>query len=278
MAYTPNRVYRRLQRENLKLRNSLRETIWSASSGGRKSQRRLAGLKGLFAGKRCFVMGNGPSLLKCDLSLLKNEVTIGSNAQYLAWDAMGFVPTFLTVEDCLVAEDRAGELCAIEQPTKIFPRDLLYCLRNSKNAIFVNFIRDYQPFPQFSSDFEKVVYWGGTVSMLNLQLAYYLGCSEVYLIGFDHHYQVPSDVNNDVFTSKGPDVNHIHADYFGEGYRWHNPYLARMEQSYSEARRFLDANGVRVRNATVGGRLEVFERIDYLSIFTSIPAGGDRRE
>jgi hypothetical protein len=232
----------------------------------------------MYAGRRCVVMGNGPSLLKCDLSLLKSEITIGSNAQYLAWDTMGFVPTFLTVEDRLVAEDRADELSALPQPTKIFPRDLLYCLKGSRNTIFINFVRDYRPFPQFTSDFQRVVYWGGTVTMLNLQLAYYLGCSEIYLIGFDHHYQVPKDVEDHVITSKGDDVNHIHADYFGKGYRWHDPNLARMEQSYAAARRFLDAKGIQVRNATVGGQLEVFDRIDYSSLFSSSSAQGDKQE
>ena len=214
-------------------------------------------------------MGNGPSLLKCDLALLKDEVTIGSNAQYLIWDDMGFVPTFLTVEDRLVAEDRADELCALQQPLKVFPRDLLYCLGDSANAIFINFVRDYQPFPQFTSDFEKIVYWGGTVSVLNLQLAYYLGCNEIYLVGFDHSYQVPEKMDGTVITSHGDDVNHIHPKYFGKGYRWHDPNLARMEQAYSEALRFLDARGILVRNATVGGQLEVFERVDYPQLFRS---------
>ena len=278
MGNTTKRILGRLQRETAKYQKSLTERIWSASSDGRQSANRLAGLDGRFAGRRCFVMGNGPSLLKCDLSLLKGEVTIGSNAQYLSWDTMGFVPTFLTVEDRLVAEDRADELRALEQPIKVFPRDLLYCLRGSKNTIFINFVRDYRPFPQFTSDFQNVAYWGGTVSVLNLQLAYYLGCSEIYLIGFDHNYKVPDDIKDHVITSQGDDVNHIHPDYFGKGYRWHDPNLARMEQSYAEARRFLDAKGIPVRNATVGGHLEVFERTDYASLFRSDAHQGDTGE
>jgi len=278
LGNTSKRILGRLQREKAKYQKSLRELVWSASPDGRESNNRLADLRGMFAGQRCFVMGNGPSLLKCDLSLLRNEVTIGSNAQYLSWDTMGFIPTFLTVEDRLVAEDRAKELCALEQPVKIFPRDLLYCLRDSQNTIFINFARDYLPFPQFTSDFQNIVYWGGTVSVLNLQLAYYLGCDEIYLIGFDHNYQVPDDVKDFVITSQGDDVNHIHPDYFGKGYRWHDPNLARMEQSYAEARRFLDAKGILVRNATVGGHLEVFERTDYASLFRSNTPQGDSRE
>jgi len=261
------RILRRARRESLKQKKWLRELRWSASREGKESASKLAELKGTFGGRRCFVMGNGPSLLECDLTLLENEVTIGSNAQYLIWDRMGFIPTFLTVEDQLVAEDRADELSALEQPIKIFPMDLLYCLGDSSNSIFINFVRDYRPFPKFSSDFEKIVFWGGTVTMLNLQLAYYLGCTEIYLIGFDHSYQVPNQMDDYVITSQGDDVNHVHPDYFGKGYRWHDPNLARMEQAYTEALRFLSARGVLVRNATVGGRLDVFERVDYYQLF-----------
>jgi len=269
MATISDRLRGRLRRETAKRQKFLREFVWSASPAGRRNKDRLSDLNGMFAGKRCFVMGNGPSLLKCDLGLLKDEVTIGSNAQYLAWDKMGFVPTFLTVEDRLVAEDRAAELCALDEPTKIFPRDLRYCLGSSKNTIFINFSREYRGFPKFSSDFQKVVYWGGTVSVLNLQLAYYLGCREIYLIGFDHFYHVPKEIDKHVITSTGEDLNHIHPDYFGKGYRWHDPNIPRMEAGYSAARAFLDANGIRVRNATVGGQLEVFERVEYSSLFAS---------
>ena len=105
--------------------------------------------------------------------------------------------------------------------------------------------------------------------MLNLQLAYYLGCNEIFLVGFDHHYKIPSKIDDHVITSQGDDFNHVHPNYFGKGYRWHDPNLARMEQAYSEARRFLDARGIRVQNATVGGQLGIFERIDYSQLFSS---------
>lgn len=247
--------------------DALKGYIWSTSRRGRDNQRRLSALRREFVGRRCFVLGNGPSLLKCDLGALKGEVTICSNAQYLIWDKMGFVPTFLTVEDRLVAEDRAEELIALDGVVKIFPRDLTYCLRGAERAIFINFVRSYKPFPRFSHDFERVVYWGGTVSYLNLQLAYYLGFSEIYLIGFDHEYKMFGKMKNCVITSDSEDVNHIHPDYFGKGYRWHDPDLGRMELSYREARRFLDAHGIAVRNATIGGKLDVFERVEYSALF-----------
>lgn len=261
------RLIGRAQRDGAELKNSVGELMWSASPEGRRNRRELNSHKGRFTGRRCFVMGNGPSLLKCNLSLLENEVTICSNAHYLIWDTMGFTPCYLTVEDRLVAEDRAGDFLEIDGVTKIYPRDLSYCLKSKHRTVYINFQRDYRHFPKFSGNFEKVVYWGGTVSVLNLQLAYYLGCQEIYLIGFDHEYRVPDKAVNNIITSDNDDVNHIHPDYFGKGYRWHDPNLARMEEAYLEARRFLECRGVSVKNATIGGKLEVFERVNYQHLF-----------
>lgn len=269
MAGAIARAHRWLTRNSNLTLKRVKELVWSMTSEGRQNQLALERLKAKFAGRRCFVLANGPSLLRCDLTRLKNEVTICSNAQYLIWDQMGFIPDFLTVEDRLVAEDRCNELNAIEQTTKIFPRDLSYCLKKTDNTIYINFVRNHKKFPRFSPEFNRLVCWGGTVSVLNLQLAYYLGCSEIYLIGFDHEYKVPDKIDNLVITSDADDVNHIHPDYFGKGYRWHDPNLERMESAYIEARKFLDAHNVRVRNATVGGKLEVFERVDYASLFKS---------
>jgi hypothetical protein len=213
-------------------------------------------------------MGNGPSLLECDLNQLSSEITIVSNAHYLIWDQLTYVPTFLAVEDRLVAEDRADELKCLAGITKIFPFDLRDLLGPAReNKIYLNFPRNYQPFPKFSQDLAKRGYWGGTVSFLNLQIAAYLGCNPIILIGFDHNYVVPSnDIRNNVIQSQAKDVNHIHPDYFGPGYRWHDPNISRMELAYSHARQELEKSGVQVLNATVGGHLEIFERVSFDSV------------
>lgn len=229
----------------------------------------LLSLKRKYREKRCFVLANGPSLMDCDFGKLKNEITIASNAQYLIWDKMGFIPTFLTVEDRLVAEDRATELNSIKSTIKIFPFDLKHLLIKDEMTIYINFIRNYKSFPKFSENFGKLVYWGGTVSFLNLQLAYFLGCNPIYLIGFDHDYKVPdkSKINNYVITSEEDDINHIHPNYFGRGFRWHDPNVNRMEQSYIIAKKFFDEKGIEVLNATQGGKLEAFNRISFNEIF-----------
>ena len=230
---------------------------------------RVRGLAGTYQGRRCFIMGNGPTLRDTDTRLLRDEVTIGSNGIFLFFDQMGYRPTFVTVEDRLVAEDRAAELNGIRGTTKIFPHDLTDCLRADADTLYVNFVRHYRGFPRFTAEFDRVAYWGGTVTFLNLQLAYYLGCRPIYLIGFDHNYSVPGAVESGPITSQSSDVNHFHPDYFGRGYRWNAPMLERMETAYRAARAFLESRGVEVFNATAGGRLEVFPRVNYQAVMGS---------
>jgi hypothetical protein len=262
-----SRASRRAVREWRAWADRLTEFVWWRTSRGRQNRLRLAKLRDRFSGRRAFIFGGGPSLKRTDVRLLNDEVTIGSNALFLIFREMGYQPTFLTVEDRLVAEDRANDLNAIRGPSKMFPRDLRSFLFSDSDTLYLNFVRHYEGFPRFSENFDDVVYWGGTVTMLNLQLAFHLGCDPVYLIGFDHEYKVPPNLESVVITSDRLDENHFHPDYFGPGFRWHDPRLDRMELGYEVAKRHFEAAGRRVFNATSGGKLEVFPRVEYDSLF-----------
>jgi hypothetical protein len=134
-----------------------------------------------------------------------------------------------------------------------------------RDALWINFLREYPGFPKFSHDFPARAYWGGTVTYLNIQLAVHLGCNPIYLIGVDHNYKTDFEIKKEGgrWTSLEADPNHFHPDYFGKGYRWHDPNVARMEQCYLHARSECDRLGIEIINATVGGRLEVFPRNHY---------------
>jgi hypothetical protein len=148
------------------------------------------------AGQRAFILGNGPSLKLLDLSKLAGEVTFGTNGIFYLFDQMGFKPTFYVVEDKLFAEDRAAEVNALRGTTKIFGDYLRYCFDDSDDVIWANVrfdFREYPGFPHFSRDSGEHLWVGGTVSYLCMQLAYYMGFGEVYLVGFDHSYNIPKD-------------------------------------------------------------------------------------
>jgi hypothetical protein len=241
------------------------------------NERKLLGLHNINKGKRCFIIGNGPSLNEIDLSLLKNEYTFGVNAIYTNYEKMGFYPTYYVVEDFLVAEDRADEINAYNKSDiKFFGNYLRYCLKPDETTILLNVLldyRDYPDFPHFSQNAMQKLWVGGTVSYLCMQLAFYMGFSEVYLIGFDHNYHIPKDIQkgqHHVLTSTSQDVNHFNADYFGKGKRWHDPMLNRMEKAYRKARMMYETHHRQILNATAGGKLEVFERVNYNSLFKKI--------
>ncbi|MDY6986512.1 MAG: glycosyltransferase [Thermodesulfobacteriota bacterium] len=232
----------------------------------------LALFSNKYAGKRAFIIGNGPSLKRTDLTKLKDEITFGVNSIFYLFDEMGFKPTFYVVEDTLVAEDRAAEINELTGMVKIFGNYLNYCLEDKDDVLWANVIFDYsgyRGFPHFSRDASECLWVGGTVSYLCMQLAYFMGFQEVYLIGFDHSYTIPDDakVEGTIITSASDDPNHFHPGYFGKGKRWHDPRVDRMELAYRKAKQAFEADGRAIYNATSGGKLEVFPRVPYDSLF-----------
>jgi len=221
------------------------------------------------AGQRIWVIGNGPSIIDTDLSHLRDEVTIGTNSIFLNRDAMGFDVTHYVVEDYLVAEDRVDDIVAINGPTKWFGNYLKYCLPDMPDALWMNVSVDYRDspsWPRFSQDLSRIAHVGGTVTYLCIQLAYFLGAAEVVVVGLDHSYVVEDDEtpeSGNTIVSDRDDQNHFHPDYFGKGKRWHLPRVDRMERAYVRAREVFEADGRRILNATKGGQLEVFPRVDY---------------
>lgn len=273
-------LIRRARRKIFRMATRFRHQLQAASLSARfelaghniwlmGNERKLLALKNRYAGRRAFIIGNGPSLRNTDIKKIEGEITIGCNGIFLLFKELGFQPTFYTVEDRLVAEDRSPIINRLKGMIKIFPIDLRKWLAPDDDTIYINFVRQYNDFPRFSPAFEQLAYWGGTVTFLNLQFAYYLGIREVYLIGVDHRYHAPSvtdEVKGVVITSHTQDINHFHRDYFGPGYRWHDPKVERMEQAYREAKRFFENHGGIIYNATVGGELEVFPRVEYSQI------------
>jgi len=212
-------------------------------------------------GQRAFIIGNGPSLLDTDPLLLKDEITFACNNIYYM---EGFEPTYYVAEDKVLTQDRAKEINALPW-TKFFPSILSNWITN---GIFLKARGSKWP-EFFSTDLCQWLEINFTVTYSMLQVAYYMGIEEVYLIGIDHNYKLDNEQHTRdgvVLTSIKDDPNHFHPDYFGKGYRWHDPRVDRMEASYEIAKKFYEADGRKIYNATAGGKLEVFERADFTSL------------
>jgi hypothetical protein len=232
--------------------------------------------KDIHQGERCVIIGNGPSLNKLDLRKLRNEYTIGVNGIFYAADQMGYDLSYYVVEDTMVMKDNVDAIKAYPAGHKFFPSIYRDQVGEAPNVTYFMMNRGYYApnspsfcVPRFSTDASQRVYSGQSVTIINLQLAYYMGFSEVVLIGMDFSYTVPPDsqINGAHILSMGDDPNHFHPDYFGKGKVWKDPKLDRVLANYQLAKLMYEADGRRIVNATPGGRLELFDRVPYDELF-----------
>ena len=224
-----------------------------------------------YIGKRCFVVGNGPSLTKTKLELLKNEYTFGANLIFMMTEINNFKPTFYMIEDSHVASDNLERIWGYDHKKKFIPSQYRRFYSKMPNTLFypLDLSSSRRSRPDFSVDCSNHVYCGGSVTYISLQLAFYMGFTEVYLVGVDFDYKKPTHVKvrGRTWTSMGPDPNHFHPDYFGPGRKWHDPQLDRVAVYYKLARQVFGQSRRTLKNATIGGKLDIFERVDYDSLF-----------
>jgi 6-hydroxymethylpterin diphosphokinase MptE-like len=246
----------------------------------------LAQFHNRFQGQRCFIIGNGPSLNKHDLSLLEGEYSFGVNSFYYKTRESGFRPTFYVVEDSSVMKENIEEVRAYEAPYKFFPTIYKRLHPKTPNTFFFEMNRGFYErtspnyaVPRFSTDASNVLYCGQSVTYINLQLAFFMGFTEVYLLGMDFDYVIPKSHKRtgDVLLSDTDDPNHFHKDYFGKGKTWKDPKLERVLMNYRQADIAYSAVERKIYNATVGGKLEVFDRVDYDKLLCD-PETGKKRQ
>ena len=74
--------------------------LWVVLSGQKtESNQYLKELKDKYKGKRCFIIGNGPSLTKADLEMLQNEITFATNKIYQIFPQTNWRPTYYGMLD-----------------------------------------------------------------------------------------------------------------------------------------------------------------------------------
>jgi len=228
----------------------------------RESIRKLAALKDSHKGERCFVIGNGPSLKSMDLSKLQGEFSFGFNRIFLAAAELGFTPSCIVSINDLVIEQSVAELQALKMP-KFFAWRARKWLSMDADT---HFIYTSYTGPGFSRDVTGRVWEGATVTNVALQLAYHLGFSKVILIGVDHNF-AHKGTPNTMVTSTGDDPNHFSDAYFAKGFRWQLPDLETSERGYRNARQAFEADGRQVVDATIGGKLTIFPKVDFNTLF-----------
>lgn len=242
---------------------------------------RMHSLKGKFSGRRIFIMGNGPSLNRTPLELLEGEFVFGLNRISLLFDRIKWRPQFFTAFDVRVVPDNAKEFSELDIQYKFFSARYKKLLGEKSNHYWLHTKGFYDG---FDGAFEPDVVYsgfggGGTIAVSAIEIAFYMGFREIYLIGTDVSYAVPPTVvqsGADVFgdgvklelqSTKDDDANHFDPRYFGAGKKWHNPNVRDMKIGFARAHSYIEERGGILRNATVGGALDEVPRVAFESLF-----------
>lgn len=227
------------------------------------SQRALAGFRNQHKGQRCFIIGNGPSLQNTNLNLLQGEYTFGLNRIYLLFEELGFKTSFLVAVNDLVLEQCASEIQALEIPRFLTWRARRF-FSQDPNIFYVD--SDFTGTEQFCPDATRRLFEGFTVTFVAMQIAFHMGFQDVILVGVDHNFKTHGTPNA-VVVSQGEDPNHFSGAYFGKGFRWQLPDLEGSERAYHMARDSYQQAGRRILDATVGGKLTIFPKVEFESLF-----------
>lgn len=220
----------------------------------------LQQFEGCHRGESCFFIGNGPSLRAEDLDRLEEQgmVTFGVNRIAQIFDQTKWRPTYFAMSDPAPFRDPVAS-----HPDRI-AKEYSFCSDISQafwqNNTSDKIIRYHQTHNicrriehSFSQDISRVIRFGATVSYECMQIAAYMGFSRIYLLGVDG------------FAASGASKRHGH--FYQEQGVMSQHYDTMMHTAYRTARKYADTHGIKIYNATRGGYVEEFERVDFDKLF-----------
>lgn len=215
-------------------------------------------------GKRCFIIGNGPSLRVEDLEKLKNEDCIGANEIHKIFNTTTWRPKYYLIMD-RYSKSTPEQIMDIDCET-VFLGDYYWrfnkVLRNDAICLHQHYCYDERHY-DFSTDISKMIINSPTVSFGAMQIMAYMGYSEIYLLGFDHNYEFEFAADGSIIKTNKQDT-HFFKDDVPEDIIAN---VRGMTKAYEAFRDYAKKTGIVVKNATRGGKLEVFERVNFDSLF-----------
>ncbi|GJL96309.1 MAG: hypothetical protein DHS20C06_01260 [Hyphobacterium sp.] len=218
-------------------------------------------LKDAHQGERCIILGNPSSLEMTDLALLKNETVFACDAMHLILDRIDWRPAYYTCANARILADHAPDIEAMldTEPDMIafFPAEM--GLRNgdrgrlrtrdlipqAPNRYYFNDepgTVDDLPDSMFSTDATARVIQSHNVAITMMQLAAYLGFSDLVLVGID----LPVSRRETDQLESGIDTEDAHL-------------TSLIDEHLRLARQSLENQGMTVRSVTDESDPGVFE-------------------
>ena len=204
---------------------------------------------------RCFIVATGPSLTFNDLEMLKDEKTFGMNSIVKILNKTNWKPTYYGIQDIKVYEKLKHDILnsnlntvfisniiarkhIIPDGSIVFPLHFLNHIYSSNKSYNT----------KFSGDIYSIVYDGYSVTYSLLQIAVYMGFKEIYLLGCDT-----------IYSNNKKKQHFVESGHYDPAYKTAGD---RMTVGYLTAKKYADTHGIKIYNATRGGMLEVFPRVN----------------
>lgn len=226
--------------------------------------------KGIHKGKRCFIVATGPSLTLEDLDRINDEYSFSMNSIINLYDRTNYRPTYYMIQDGnverklrqkLLMVDRGVSFMGISDASGI--KDVItkkqaeryktqfdfYNLNIAYHMYDMCYSEDDHIVTKFSSDCADGIFDGCTVTYSAIQMACYMGFDEIYLLGCDTNHAGHVDDKSNPSKKAVTDT-------------WHT-----LIHAYEVAKEYADEHGIKIYNATRGGMLEVFPRVDFDTLF-----------
>lgn len=258
--------------------NTLKRKIyrWLKNGGHSLSldERYLRKLHNKFLGQHCIIIGMGPSLLVNDLEALSKFTSFGCNKIYLTYSKTDFRPDYYSICDIELAKNNASEIleskpkgtqfiCSSSVQTYLGIDGIHYYKRNGNITI-----KKDQDFNKLSH--RGILSHGYSIIIDQIQLAFYMGFSTVYLTGIDFNYKVGDKrfgtTAQGVLTKDVNTNNHFLSNYFKSGETWTVPNLELMKNAFQVCREQFEKNNRKLINVSRETQLDVLPRQKFEDI------------
>ena len=226
---------------------------------GFKADQRILELKDKHKGERAFVIATGPSLTVEDVNLISNETTFAVNSIFKLFDQTDWRPNYYVFLDPILY-DRFYDRGYVNLDSFCKNACFLFVLNRKKiksskaYILHVNWLNHITNFGstyfKFNEDFRFGLYDYYSVTQLSILLAMYMGYKDIYLLGVDNNYI--GEKTHFQYTEGESKISKNH------GYRIQNA----NDSAYKVIKALADERGVNIYNATRGGRLDVFPRVN----------------
>lgn len=232
--------------------------------------------------RRCFVIGNGPSLNKQDLSLLSNEITIVMNYFYKHPIVEKWQPNYYCLADPKEFDGSKKTENFYQKLRQKVPSSKFLLPAYAKNVIenqkllpvdqtyYTTFRGTLSNGLNYDIDLTESIPGVQSTSQLAIMWALYMGCSPIYLIGLDHDWLSYRGAPPHFYRGATIDnYSKAEGDLSKFCYKGELKAVLDLWKGYETILRIIANKNISIINATEGGFLDVFERREYKSIFLS---------